>query len=66
MRDLIGVELPDLDAVREEANRRAFLLLSEGYRKGEDRRGHILFVRDEDGRVVLKLTLGDAIAYGAL
>ena len=62
MRETVVVELPDLDAVLEEARRRAFLLLAEGYKKGEDRRRHSLDIRDEDGRLVLTLTSGEAIS----
>jgi hypothetical protein len=61
MIDRVGVELPDMDAVREEVRRRAHLLLGEGYRRGEDRRHRIIDVRDESGALVLSLTLEEAI-----
>jgi hypothetical protein len=63
MPDSIGVELSDIDAVREEARRRAFLLLTAGYEQGEDRRNWPIAVRDEHGRVVLSLTLGEAMVW---
>ena len=62
MQDRSGVELADIEEAREEARRRAFLLLGEGYRKGQDRRGWKIRVRDEAGRVVFTLTLADATA----
>ena len=55
-----SVELDGLDAVREEARRRAFVLLGEGYRKGEDRRNWTIDVKDEHGVVVLSLSLSAA------
>ena len=65
MRDLSGVELPDLEAAREEARHRAFLTLTDGYKLGQDRRGWLIDVRDEAGRVVLTLTLDEAISQPA-
>lgn len=61
MIDRIGIELPDVDAVREEARRRAFLMLTEGYKAGEDRRGWTIRVSNVDGIVVLSMTLAKAI-----
>ncbi len=60
-RDRKGVELTDMDEVREEARR--LLLLAAGYRTGKDRSGWTIDVRDEAGNVVLSLTLKDATAY---
>ena len=49
------MELDGLDMVREEARRRAFLLLREGLRLGQDRNGW--FVEDDDGALVLRATV---------
>ena len=55
--DRKGTELSDEDAAREEARRRAYILLSEGYELGEDRGQWMLAVRDVAGEVLLDLTL---------
>ncbi len=60
--DDLGVELADLDAVREEARLRAHLLLSEGYRVGQDRRKWMIDVVDANGKHVLGISLADAVS----
>jgi uncharacterized protein DUF6894 len=60
MIDPTGTELPDQDAAHEEARRRAYLLLSEGYQRGEDCGHWILEVCDELGEVVLSMSQMDA------
>jgi hypothetical protein len=62
MRDRNGIDLPDSDAAREEARRRAFLLLSEGYRLAEDRGHWTVEVRDDTDNVVLSMSLREAIS----
>jgi hypothetical protein len=62
MIDTVGTQLADLDEVREEARRRAHILLSDGYRKGEDRANWMIDVYNENGAVVLSISLKDATA----
>jgi hypothetical protein len=61
MIDRVGTELSGIEDVREEARRRALLLLSEGVRKGEDRRHWVMDVRDESGTVVLHFRLKEVV-----
>ncbi|WP_375461119.1 DUF6894 family protein [uncultured Enterovirga sp.] len=59
--DRKGTELTELDEAREEARRRAYVLLTAGYGKGEDRSGWTIAIREESGVVVLRFTLREAM-----
>ena len=54
-------EILDLDAIREEARRVALEMLAEGGRLRENRRHWLIHLFDGRGRVVLQITLGDAV-----
>jgi hypothetical protein len=64
VRDSEGYELPDLDAVREEAVLCARELMSQAIMRGFSVDNHELRVRDESGQRVLTLRYREAIEDG--
>ena len=60
-RDEEGIDLPNLDAVREEAIESARQIMSQGLLDGTLRDGRRFIVTDEAGIVVLELGFKDAI-----
>lgn len=56
-----GIELPNLDAVREEAIKSALEVLTDGQAKGEDRTGWTFEVKDAQDHTVLQLPFARAI-----
>ena len=60
--DAQGIELPSLDAVRDEAIKSALDVLTDGRAKGEDRTGWTFEVKDDQDRTVLQLPFAEAVA----
>lgn len=60
-RDEEGLELPDLDAARQEAIKAARELMGEDIKAGLLRLGHRIEIRDADGAEVLVVPFAEAI-----
>jgi len=56
-----GIELPDLEAAREEAVAAARELMSQSILKGESCDGRVFDIADVQGCVVLSVPFSDAI-----
>ncbi|MFZ0850023.1 MAG: hypothetical protein WAO08_12560 [Hyphomicrobiaceae bacterium] len=61
MHDDEGIDLPDLDAVREEATESAREIMSQSVLAGGPPNGKKFVVTDEAGIVVLEVAFKDAI-----
>ena len=59
-----GIDLPDLDAVREEATESAREIMSQSVLAGGPPNGKKFVVTDEAGIVVLEVAFKDAIRSG--
>jgi hypothetical protein len=55
-----GIELPNLDAVREQALKTARQLLDDGIAQGEDRSGWKFDIKDSRDETVLTLPFTEA------
>jgi len=60
--DLEGIELPDLDAVQEEAVRAARELMADHVLQGQAPDQREFRVADAEGRMVLRFRFKDAIS----
>ena len=61
IRDLEGMELPDMAAVREEASEGARTIMADRVRKGSDPDHQAFQVEDDAGRTVLDYPFLDAL-----
>lgn len=63
IRDLEGVDLPDMDAVRDEAREGARAIMADRVRKGSEPDHQAFRVDDDAGRTVLDYPFADALNH---